>query len=114
MGNGASCVRRPDYSDEVYLLLRQWIPEYITVYADLGEKHHCAYTEFIGGLIEYAQRVKHYGFPNEMRMGTLIWMTDTILEAIYPKTITKKGTWGASGSHDMYHYLTGIRMKAMP
>jgi hypothetical protein len=99
----------------LFILLEKWIPEFITVYGDIGEKHHCSYAEFISGLIEYVRSIKHYEFPNNLCMETLIWMTDDILYGVYPKTILKKGmTMGASGKHDVYTYLSGVRLKTMP
>lgn len=106
---------RSHNSDEMYMLLRKWIPEYIDIYMEMDDKYQCSYTGFLGGLIEYMRSVKHYVFPEGLCINTLIWMTDDVLRAIYPKSILKKGTLkGLGPSEDVYAYLSGCRLKTLP
>jgi len=97
--------------EELYPLVKKWLPEYITYYGDLETKYYCPFGLFMGGFVEYMVIVKKYPLDTEIRMklDILEYMVLDVLKSIYPDTINVKG-----GKNIETRYLTGIRLKQMP
>jgi hypothetical protein len=109
MGGRWSCFSSHE-SDEVYLLLRKWIPEFIDTYGEIDEKYYCPYDLFLAGIVEYIYSVKHDKKAlSHLPEQTLILLTDQVLCAIYSSVIHRKGVLKKNGG-----YLHGLHLKRMP
>ena len=111
MGLCGSVLFYPRYTDEVYPLIRKWLPEYIQTYAELNEKYYSPLDLFLGGFIQYMKTVKHYTIPEKLDEKVLWFMVGNAVETVYPNMILFKGRMRRRGYPT---YVSGLRMKQLP
>lgn len=103
------CISRNN--DNLFLQIKQWLPEYIAYYGDLDVKNYGPYGLFLGGFIEFIVIIKKYDLDPKLRMNLELMdsMVLNVLETNYPRSILVKG-----GNKIESRYMTGIRLKQMP
>lgn len=108
---GLCMSRKSVLKDDLYLLVEQWLPEYIDHYGDIDSKYYCPFGIFLGGFVEYIVIVKKYPLSETLRMhlDVLKSMVLEVLGVMYPEIMSVKG-----GNKIETCYMTGIRMKMLP
>ena len=115
------CVSKP-FQDELYPLVKKWLPEYITYYGDIDPKYYCPFGVFLGGFVEYIAVIQKYRLDGRMHLDLrfLEYMVMDVLSAIYPNIVVKGGCGGGGvkrvGKDNKIEtrYMSGIRMKCLP